>query len=265
MDAPEIVANDFLELSSEQRLQIVLRLLENRSKISVMAKELGATMPEVYRNFERLVKADIIRKNSDDYYSLTPYGKMLCSQIPAMVFVSTNKNYFKNHDFGNIPTKFVQRMGALASGKYYKGFTRVIEKWREICENANEYLYDILYEEPLELMEPVVNKAKKGVKINSIFSPSSIIPKDRKQIADKLGVKKLVEDGLIERKIKDGLQVVVVLNEKEACVMFPTANGETDMSGTFYSNDPSFHEWCLDYFRYCWHGSDTFQESKLKQ
>jgi hypothetical protein len=25
-----------------------------------------------------------------------------------------------------------------------------------------------------------------------------------------------------------------------------------------------FHEWCLDYFRYCWYGSNSFQESKLE-
>ena len=31
----------------------------------------------------------------------------------------------------------------------------------------------------------------------------------------------------------------------------------------FYSDNDMFHEWCLDYFRYCWYGSDIFQESKL--
>jgi len=24
-----------------------------------------------------------------------------------------------------------------------------------------------------------------------------------------------------------------------------------------------FHEWCLDYFRYCWFNACTFQENKL--
>ena len=58
---------------------------------------------------------------------------------------------------------------------------------------------------------------------------------------------------------------VIVLNEKEACVLFPNKQGEPDMSEMFYGNDPMFHEWCLDYFRYCWYGSDTFQESKLTE
>jgi len=47
--------------------------------------------------------------------------------------------------------------------------------------------------------------------------------------------------------------------------MFSAIDGEADMSEMFYNNDTLFHERCLDYFRYCWHGSDIFQESKLKK
>ena len=33
----------------------------------------------------------------------------------------------------------------------------------------------------------------------------------------------------------------------------------------FLCKDQMFHEWCLDYFRYCWYGYDEFQERKLKE
>lgn len=260
---PPSAAGEFLELSSEQRLSIVLKLQQSKSKVSVVAKELGATMPEVFRNFERLAKADIISKDADGYYSLTTYGRTICSQIPSLLFVSGSKKYFKTHDFGGIPQKFVQRIGALSQGKHYKGFTRVLEQWKNICENSQEYIYDILSEEPPDLMEPMISKAKSGIKINSIFSVSTVIPKDRQKIIEKLGVKKLVSDGIIERRLLKQVGVVVVLNEKEACVMFPSTGGETDMSETFYSDDPMFHEWCLDYFRYCWSSAEPFSESKL--
>ena len=75
----------------------------------------------------------------------------------------------------------------------------------------------------------------------------------------------MLEKGLIERKMEKNVRTVLVLNEKEACVMFPARNGESDLSEMFYSDDTMFHEWCLDYFRYCWYGSDTFKESKLKE
>ena len=56
----EKTANDFLELASEQRLAILLKIQGGPVKVSIIAKELEATVPEVYRNFERLVKAALI-------------------------------------------------------------------------------------------------------------------------------------------------------------------------------------------------------------
>jgi len=260
-------ANDFLELASEQRLGILLKLLEEKSKISTVAKEMEATVPEVYRNFERLMKADLVMKDVDGYYHLTTYGKTICALVPSLRFVSQNRKYFKNHDFGDLPPKFIQRIGALAEGQYVKGFVKVLEQWKDIYKNSEEYIHNVLAEVPytVDLIEPIVNKVKKGIKLNSILSESAIIPKERKKTLDKVGLNKLMETGRIERKMKKDVKVVVVLNEKEACVMFPTIDGGADMSEMFYSNDPLFHEWCLDYFKYCWDTSNTFQESKLKE
>ena len=65
--------------------------------------------------------------------------------------------------------------------------------------------------------------------------------------------------------MKKQVQTAVILNEKEACVMFPRMDGEVDLTEAFYSDKESFHEWCLDYFRHCWRNSDIWQESKLKE
>jgi len=260
-------ANDFLELASEQRLGILLKLLEGKSRITAIAKEMAATVPEVYRNFERLMKAELIMKDADGSYDLTTYGKTVCTLVPSLRFVSQNRKYFKNHDFGDAPEKFIQRIGALAEGQHIKGFVKVLEQWKDIYKNSDEYICNILSEVhySADLIEPIVDKVKKGVKLNSILSESAIIPRERKQILEKLGLKKLVESGRIERKMRKDVKMVLVLNEKEACVLFPTIDGEADMSEMFYSNDSLFHEWCLDYFKYCWDTSSTFQESKLKE
>lgn len=260
-------AKEFLEMASEQRLAILLRLYENKSKVSILAKDLGATMPEVYRNFERLAKADLIMKNSEGDYSITAYGKIVCGQISSIRFLSSNKKYFKNHDFGDIPQKFLQRIGALEEVKQIKGFVKIMEKWQEIYKNADEYIYNILYEIPYsaDLMDPLMKKIENGVKLHSILSESSIVPKERKQIIDKLGIGKLIEKGLMERKMKDDVSVVLILNEKEGCIMFPSKTGEVDLSEGFYGNDSLFQEWCGDYFDYCYSRAKPFQESKMKR
>src|SRR5437660_9591178 len=111
-------ANEYLELASEQRLAILSRLYEQKSKVSILAKELDATVPEVYRNFERLVKANLIIKDADGDYNITTYGKIICGQIPSLTFLSQNKKYFRDDDFGDLPQKFLQRIGALAAGQH---------------------------------------------------------------------------------------------------------------------------------------------------
>ncbi|MHB8602398.1 MAG: hypothetical protein ACYC6W_05955 [Nitrosotalea sp.] len=118
----ENAANDFLELASEQRLKIIFNLLEQKSKISNMAKELHATVQEVHRNFERLSNAGLIMKDKDGYYDLTTYGKTMCTQVPSLLFLSKNRKYFETHDFGDIPMKFIQRIGVLAGGQQAKRF-----------------------------------------------------------------------------------------------------------------------------------------------
>jgi len=259
-------ANDFLEIASEQRLSIILKLNKEKSKLSAMAKDLGATVPEVFRNFERLTKAGLIHKDVDGYYSLTTYGNTLCIQIPSLNFLSKNKKYFTEHDFAGLPTKFIQRIGSLESGKLVNGFVKVLEYWKEIYNNADDYICSILYEVPYspDLIETLVKKMKNKTKLKSIFSESAIIPKERKEIFEKYNFSKFVKDGIMERKMLSDVKTVVLVNDKEACVMFPKSSGEADLSQAFYSKDSDFHEWCIDYFNDCWQNSGAFQENKLR-
>jgi predicted transcriptional regulator len=264
-DLYERSAKHFLELASPQRLQILFNLLEKKHTISGLAKDLDTTKQEMHRNFTRLESSKLIQKDVDGNYALTTFGKTMCTQVPSLVFLSQNMEYFEDHDFGDIPTKFIMRSGQLASGKHIKGVVKVLEQWKQIYKNANEYIYEALYEVPLDLIEPLINRVKTGVKFNYIFSSKAVIPKGRKDLLKKLNFQKLIEKGLVERKMNDKVSTVVVLNERESCVLFPTIKGEADMSEMFYGNDSMFHEWCLDYFRYCWYGSDVFHESKLKE
>ena len=156
-------------------------------------------------------------------------------------------------------------MGALSSGNLINGITRVLEKWKDIFHNSNEFISGILVEEPLDLIEPLVERAKNGIKINSIFSESTIVPSSRAKLLQRKDLQNLLKNGSIERKMRKDVGVVVVLNEKEACVMFPTLGGEPDISKMFYGKDPLFHEWCFDYFGYLWKNSTNFQERKLKE
>jgi len=261
----EKIASEFFEIGSEQRLSIILHLNEKAWSISPLSKELGATITEVHRNFVRLQKAGLILKNVDGTYHLTLFGKTICSQVPAIAFVSENKEYFKNHDFGDLPTKFQHRVGELYEQKHIKGFVRVLEKWKEVHNNSAKYIYNILTEVPYskDIIDIVEEKLDNKIKIHSIFAENAIIPEERKTIFKIKNFNKFIKEEILVRKMVKKVSVVLLLNEKESCVIFPNQSGEPDMSEMFYSSDPQFHEWCLDYFDHFWKNSTSFQESKL--
>lgn len=263
----ERIADYFLELASSQRMNILLNLDQNRSKVSIIAKHLDATPQEVHRNFERLERNGFISKDNDGLYSVTSFGKMVLLQVPSMAFLINNQKFFKNHGFENLPVKFIHRIGSLENSKHVKGFVKVQEKWESIYKNATKYIYNILFEVSYnsDTISIILKKTRSGIKIKSVFSKSAILPQERKVIIKKYSFKKFIQDGNIQRKICKDVKVIVVLNEKEACVAFPETNGKIDVSEIFYSDEKDFHEWCLDYFNYCWENSTSFHEKKLMQ
>ena len=88
----------FIELASEQRLSILLRLTEHDIKLSQLAKDLDVTMQEVHRNVNRLMEVGLIKKNPEGTFSLTTFGDTIIKQIPAYDFLSRNKEYFLDHN-----------------------------------------------------------------------------------------------------------------------------------------------------------------------
>ena len=265
--SPEKISSEFFEIGSEQRLSILLHLNKKTWSISKLAKELDATITEVHRNFGRLQKTGLIYKNVEGEYHLTLFGKIICSQIPAMAFVSENKKYFEAHNFGDLPQKFQNRIGELYEHTHVKGFVRVLDKWKKVHNNAEKFIYNILAEIPYEkeIIEIVAEKLNKKIKIHSIFAENAIVSEERKTIFKDKNFNKFIKEDLLVRKMINQVSVVLILNEKESCIIFPNLNGEPDMTEMLYSNNPQFHEWCMDYFDHCWKNSTSFQESKLKE
>jgi predicted transcriptional regulator len=259
----------FFELASEQRLSILFRLNKRSSKLAQLAKDLDVTMQEVHRNLNRLQDSGLIRKDANGQFSLTTFGTTILLQIPTMNFLSRNKEYFSDHYLGDIPMKFVHRIGALDNSEYIEGLVAVLERWKQIYNSAREYIYGMLPQIPLELIETLLAILKqRGIKFNYILSQQTVVPKKRTDLLKDAGFQDLLKKGLVERRMVDKMPVAVILNEKEATVMFPTLKrGQpvANLNSIFYSGKDNllFHEWCLDYFRYSWYGAKTFDESKL--
>ncbi len=261
----------FIELSNSQRLQIINALKNSSMNLTLIAKHLAITMQEAHRNFNRLMDAGIVTRDSNGSYSLTTFGNTIMTQIPSINFLSKNKNYFSDHYFADLPMKFIQRIGSLDNSKFIPGLVAVIEEIKELYRHSEEYIYGMIPQVPLDLMEVAVKTVTdRKIRFNYILPKNAAVPKKGKDFLNEINYQELLKNGLIERKMVDEVKVSVVLNEKKAIVMFPSIKGETDMNGAFSNgidkeNNKLFHEWCLDYFRYSWLDSKPFDISKLRE
>jgi predicted transcriptional regulator len=262
VDAEEI----FFELASQQRLSIIFSLYEKKAKLSELSKDLEITMQEVHRNVNRLQDAGLIEKDSEGIFSLTTFGDTIIKQIPSFDFLSRHKEYFSEHTLGELPMKFVQRVGALNNCELVRGIVAILEFWKQIYRESENYIFEIIPQVPLDLIEPILfNVRERGIRLSYIFPRDVIIPKGRTELLRRLRFDELYSTGRIGRRMVDKVQVAVVINEKKASVLFPTQKGETDMNLMFYSEDQLFHDWCLDYFWFRWYGSKSFEEDKLRE
>ncbi len=260
----------FSSLANIQRLAILYSISDNKKTLSSVAKELKTTTQETHRNLNKLMNSNIIKRDVKGYFSLTVFGDMIIKNISAINFLSKHKKFFSEHNFYDIPIKFIHRIGALEKSEYISGFVAIIEYIKRMYNNCEKYIYSILPQVPLELIHTIIPIVKeREVKFKHILPIDALIPKNSEEYLKNEGYSQLVQKGIIERRMITRTNLGIVITENQALVMFPLAKGQVDMNFIF-CNDISmdgglFHEWCLDYFNEIWNTAKTFDSAKLKK
>jgi predicted transcriptional regulator len=255
----------FFELAGDLRLSMLSRLDQKPYRLSQLASELEATMQEAHRNMTRLIGSGLVSKGRDGDLVLTAYGRTIVTMIPGYDFLYRNREFFMDHSLGDLPFKFIQRMGAFHRSEVVRGVMAIIQRWKNLYIQSDSYIKEIMAQVPLDVIETVSARIDKGVKFSYIFASNTVIPKGRMQLLQKIGWRNYISKGLVERRMLPEVKVMTIFNEKEACVVFPNTKGEPDLNVMFHGQDPEFLEWCSDLFAYQWERAEPFDESKLKQ
>ena len=260
----------FSSLANMQRLAILYSISNNKKTLSFIAKELKTTTQETHRNLNKLMNSNIIQRDAKGYFSLTVFGDMIIKNISAINFLSKHKKFFSEHNFYDIPIKFIHRIGALEKTEFISGFVAIIEYIKRMYKNCEKYIYSILPQVPLDLIHTIIPIVKeRELKFKHILPIDALIPKNSEEYLKNEGYAQLVHKGIIERRMISSTNLGIVLTENQALVMFPLAKGQVDMNFIF-CNDISmdgglFHEWCFDYFNEIWNNAITFNSAKLKK
>lgn len=228
------------ELSSSERVNLLLKLQKQKMKLSHISEKLDMTITETSRHLQRLSEAKLIQKDVNGLYGLTNFGNLALVLISGICCISKNMQYFSEHDLSHLPPEFVERIGELSS--IPPGTSDIMTSFRlaEIMlQEASEYMW-ILSDQILTSTVPIiVEKMKRGVEFRFIFPATIVAPP---------GVKP--EPGAKKRMLPK-VEEVISMTEKEAMFGFPDLNGKMDYA-LLIGKDSNSHKYCKDLFQYRW-------------
>ncbi|UCD45075.1 MAG: hypothetical protein JSV27_00785, partial [Candidatus Bathyarchaeota archaeon] len=114
------------ELSSNERMNIMLNLLEERLKLSHVSRKLDMTVTEASRHLQRLSDIQLIEKDVEGMFGPTRFGRLAIKLLSSLDFISMNKQYFLDHDVSNLPDELISRINELSFGTLNTDVVRVL-------------------------------------------------------------------------------------------------------------------------------------------
>jgi predicted transcriptional regulator len=237
------------ELSSAERINILLELQKAKLKLSHLSRKLDLTVTEASRHLQRLNEARLIQKDNDGYFTLTPFGALTLSLLSGLGFVSKHRKYFLEYDVSGLPYEFIDRIGELEEGVRVAETLRNLEEGENRIRQAQEFVW-ILSDQVLASSIPsLVEKVKAPFDLRIVLPEGMFPPESKSRLPSTVPG--------IQKRVLSKVDVLVVLTEKYAVFCLPNLSGRIDYTG-FSGTNKKFHKWCKDLFLYYWKKARPF-------
>jgi len=241
MDSGEGIERLLFDLASESRLGILRELSQNSLKMADVARKLGLTATENFRQLQRLSEAKLIAKQPEGEYTLTEYGKLTLHLLPALEFTYKNKDYLLTHNIWRLPYQFVNRVGELSGATLSMDTIENVNHAAHVVAEAEKYVWGLGDRALESLGSALAQGMTSGVKYRFMFH-ESLLPKYKLA---------LDEVPAVEKRTLSEIPAMIFCTEKEAAICLHTTEGRMDYTG-FYGKDPLFVNWVKELFGYYW-------------
>jgi predicted transcriptional regulator len=233
---------------------------QKASQAQLIGKELDTTVQDIHRNVNRLTDRGLLRRGNGEIH-LTEYGRIVTKQIPFFIFMKKHRKFFEEHTLGDIPEKFLQRIGALQNCELVRSVAAVMERLKKLEYDATKHLRIIVSQAWGEEGRIIVELSMHGVQVLGIMGKEyDHAPRDLDSIGK--SIEKMPANQKMQTKMVEKVDVALYISDELAAVMFPNMRGEIDMGSIFIVGDPAFYEWCNDLFNHYWERGGYFDPRK---
>ena len=239
-------------LASVDRLTLLSEIGVEKRRLSQLTVKLSATPQETSKHLARLRDAKLIEKDSDGFFSLSAFGKIIVNLLPSIKFLMQHREYFISHDISSLPLEFIERLGELQEGQFGERVGSVLAHIQQVVQDAEEYIW-LMSDHPLGGEEYVTRSGK--LESTDSVRWRIIIPSDSSIDWTRLRAAVATHKGRIEYCLiqdPNDIKAGIAMNEKIAGLTFPNTTGKLDFNSGFRSDNPIFRQWCQDLFEYHW-------------
>jgi predicted transcriptional regulator len=246
------------EVSNEHRHRILLLLQDNAMRTMELAKETDLNNPEIRRHISRLQEIDLIQRDVEGYYSLTPYGEASLKLFQEIKFISRNSDYFKTHRVTELPPQFLKQIGKLVSASRLSSPIEYVRQTQNLLKEAKEHAWMMVDQFPMNLLPTIVEAIDRGVRIRIIEPRDRVLEPDLSALTseESKAYSRTRSTPLYEQRMLDDVPLQLYLSDSQSVMSFPNADGMYDYIG-FASTEETALDWCNDLFNHHWTGSES--------
>ncbi|TFH14520.1 hypothetical protein E4H04_10095 [Candidatus Bathyarchaeota archaeon] len=252
----------FFELSNDTRIDILGLLEVEPMRLTAISKAIGSPAQEVSRQLGRLDKNGLTRKDSEGYFSLTPYARHILELLPGFSFLYNYRDYFSNHSMDGVPTMFTARIGELKDAHLETDIMVVLHHIENMFNEAEEYIHVMLDQMVSHTLPILEEKVKKGVQFFFLTS-KDLDPPPGVWKRFNVSTEEAVDPMLLDTRFLDDVPLGLIYTEKEVgLISFKTTEDSIDYIG--FQN--AGHKWVDELFSYYWvQGSEQWPEELINK
>jgi predicted transcriptional regulator len=248
-EGSQLPSDIFMELASDTRYEILKMLDDKPAHATKIASALKLTKQDTHRNTARLTEIGLIKKNAEGFFLLTEFGKAISSQFPYFQFLNKHKEFFENYTLGNIPEKFIHRLGELENSKQVSSVAEILVRLKKMESRTKNQFKLMATQGFSDEAKTIVDLIKKGVKTQVLIGKNTVLPREA---LEGINIEKMMKsENFLQRQIEK-IEVALYITDEDCAVMFPNRRGEINMNKMFVGNDNRAREWCDDVFDHYW-------------
>ena len=242
MDEPPRKTYQLLKVSSNRSRIEVLKLLEKEEITAKnLAEILGISDAYIHKHLNRLNEEGLIKKEGKRF-AISTSGRIFINLLDGITVIERYRDLWESHNVDKVPKNLLRWIGVLNDTEIICSAPRVFEKFYSTILNRKKRILIAIDRFPIivagaSLRELIKKRDKGEIKRYWLIGP---IPHFRSSHPNfKL------PPGLEMRSMPlEGIYLgVVIVDEREAIVIFPDSKGTLDWDYAIYGTDPDFISW----------------------